>query len=157
MCQMFNFPADKLFYKWEAFSYNSMSTLSLSTFNMDTALALKSQIQRELATEKARSVQTKQAPPGNVRGLDRKFLGTNLRKSDVVSVGGISGSTSGYIAKAEMMDVVAGPSTVTFKGPSSDPADKKRRACEINVSHIFRLIVRPLPARQIHVRKDVGT
>ncbi|KZT40663.1 DNA polymerase alpha, subunit B [Sistotremastrum suecicum HHB10207 ss-3] len=56
MCRIFNLKGEDLFYKWEAFSFNSGSNRRLRLLDLEGARALKAHIQRDLAnkTEQAR-------------------------------------------------------------------------------------------------------
>jgi len=85
MCRMFNISAEDLFYKWEAFKFDGSGVRSFSSLTMESADALRSQIQRGLATK---SLQTKHPLPGNIRGLDAKFLGSNVGRTDTIKTEG---------------------------------------------------------------------
>jgi DNA polymerase alpha subunit B len=85
MCRMFNISAEDLFYKWEAFKFDGSGVRSFSSLTMESADALRSQIQRGLANK---SLQTKHPLPGNMCGLDAKFLGSNVGRADTIKTEG---------------------------------------------------------------------
>ena len=82
---------------------------------MDSVTAIKTQITREL---KESSKRKPQARPNQL------VFPANLQRSRFTS-------RSSHVVKAEPADVHMGGSVdVYFRGPKSDEASKKRRACE---------------------------
>jgi hypothetical protein len=69
MCQMFNVSPNDLFYKWEAYNYSNARRPS-SEFNLDSALALKAQMQRNIATQATGKLTGPQKP---LLSLNRRF------------------------------------------------------------------------------------
>jgi DNA polymerase alpha subunit B len=121
--------AEDLLYKWEALSYSS--TRSLTTFTMDSALVLKTQIQRDITAENSRKQQAQARIGGLSGGMTRgrglgSVRGINGAKAEIATRGKVPTRPA---VKEEVGDV-AGPSRVVFKGPKNNETLRKKRACE---------------------------
>jgi DNA polymerase alpha subunit B len=153
---MFNLSAEDLFYKWEAFDFNSSSTRSFSSFTADSAKALKSQLQRDLANEMNRNIRAKPALPANRRrDFDTKFVGTNLGRTDGTLTGGPSIKLiprTGIAGGSEtLMNSIVSSNKISFKGPRNDPICRRSRACQsLNLCYYPFKAQLSIP-RQVHV------
>ena len=75
MCQMFNVSPNDLFYKWEAYNYSN-ARVALSEFNLDSALALKAQMQRSVAVHASARLT---APHKSILSLNRRIGSSTAR------------------------------------------------------------------------------
>ncbi len=118
VCQLYNMPPQDLLWKWEAIRFKGNSLLSASEnpiFNMDSITAIKAQLTREL---KEGSKRKPQARPNQL------VFPANLQRSRFTS--------RSHVVKTEPSDVhLSGSAAVDFRGPRTDEASKKRRACEL--------------------------
>jgi DNA polymerase alpha subunit B len=134
MCQIFNLTPENLLWKWEALSYSSTS--SFSTFSMDSAHNLKTQIQREMAAENSR----KQKVQSNLNGsMSRGRIPGGMKPRGVSvhskSTAMMSSKSMRPVLGAVKQEIasIAGPSRVAFKGLDNDDASRKKRACKFGL------------------------
>jgi DNA polymerase alpha subunit B len=123
ICQIYNLSPEHLFYKWEAINFNSSTTHSaMSSFSMDSVIALKALLQRELAKESGKKAQ-RAVPAGKAAVVNRSRLPANMAR--VMNTGAKAG-----VIQVKEEQSGAGPSTVTFRGPKLDASSQRDRACE---------------------------
>lgn len=125
MCQNFNLSPENLQYKLEALNFKSSTTRSeISPVTLDSLLALKAQMQRDLTREK--KVQPRTTVTANV---NRFRMPTALNRN--VNLPGVPSSGRSAVAQIKQEGVqVAGPSRVVFSGPKQDEEGREQRACE---------------------------
>ncbi|KAG6830016.1 hypothetical protein H0H92_002544 [Tricholoma furcatifolium] len=126
ICQIYNLSAENLLYKWEALNFRPSSTRSeISDLTMDSIVALKAQIQRDIAKENAKRPQHRMLTTSNTAMVNRSRLPGNILKSTPAVQKPITQ------VKVEEDFGVPGPSTsssITFKGPSKDASSLKDRS-----------------------------
>ncbi|KAG5645477.1 hypothetical protein DXG03_006022 [Asterophora parasitica] len=126
ICQIYNLSVETLLYKWEALNFRPSATRSeISAFTMDSAVALKAQIQRDLAKENARKPQHRTIATTNTALVNRSRIPANMLKNANPT------QRVGVQVKTENGFGVPGPSTsshVVFKGPEMDSASRKDRS-----------------------------
>ncbi|KAF8636025.1 hypothetical protein AX15_000185 [Amanita polypyramis BW_CC] len=116
ICQLYKLKPENLLWKWEANKFSGSTRLvsEISVFNMDSIASIKSQITRELRESSKRKQQTR--PNVFSANLQRPRFTANSAKSMPA------------VIKTETGDVDVGGSVgVSFRGPRSDDASKKRR------------------------------
>ncbi|KAG5639436.1 hypothetical protein H0H81_002307 [Sphagnurus paluster] len=125
ICQMYNISAESLLYKWEALNFRPSATRSeISAFTIDSIVALKAQIQRDLSREKP---QTRGIATTNTAFVNRSRIPPNMIKN--TNIGQLPGVVQ---VKNEEGFGIPGPSTtsiVSFKGPQMDSSSVKSRSC----------------------------
>ncbi|KAI0720520.1 DNA polymerase alpha, subunit B [Cerioporus squamosus] len=131
ICQMHNLSGEDLFYKWEAVRFNQ----GPGQLGMEDLQEVKTRIQRDLAKANA----AKKLLRGNLFGpQSRQFGSTPVKSSARSSLSGPMGTPSRPMVRPqdgfdmsrleEKVVPVAGPSRVTFVGPSTDEDARKARA-----------------------------
>ncbi|KAF8208733.1 DNA polymerase alpha, subunit B [Mycena galopus ATCC 62051] len=122
LCQNYSLSPEELQYKWEAHNFRPSATRSeISPYTLESLSTLKAQIQRDRTTK---SVVQKAVPRNSLMINRGAFRNRNPGpKAAHAAVQVKSEPMDGF-----GMDGIAGPSTVVFKGPSSDPAALKKRA-----------------------------
>ncbi|KNZ81283.1 DNA polymerase alpha subunit B [Termitomyces sp. J132] len=127
ICQLYNLSAETLLYKWEALNFRPSATRSeISEFTMDSIIALKAQIQRDIVKENAKRPQHRAIGVTNTAIVNRSRLPVNMHKTAVVG----QNPTIAQM-KVEEGFGVPGPSkssSVVFKGPANDPSSRKYRS-----------------------------
>jgi hypothetical protein len=127
ICQMFNVSPNDLFFKWEALNYNNSKTLSFSKFSLDSAHALKAQIQRSLAANTGRK------PKNSLQRFGPGPTRINLGRIDGV------GTPADLYPTSESRVVACGngsskdvssPSRIFFKRLDHHTVGRKNGACE---------------------------
>ncbi|KAG6910686.1 hypothetical protein DXG01_008730 [Tephrocybe rancida] len=124
---IYNLSAETLLYKWEALNFRPSATRSeISDFTMESIVALKAQIQRDIAKENAKRPQHRTMTTANTAMINRSRLPPNMHK------GAAASQRSGVVpVKMEEGFGVPGPSTsssVSFRGPPMDPSSRKSRS-----------------------------
>ncbi|KAJ7712429.1 DNA polymerase alpha/epsilon subunit B-domain-containing protein [Mycena metata] len=121
VCQNYSLTPEELQYKWEAHNFRPSATRSeISAYTLESLNALKIHIQRERA---AKNSGPKAAPRTSlVASINRSAF--RNRNSGLKTVQVKLEPT----ADAFGMTGIAGPSTVSFKGPSNEPSARKKRA-----------------------------
>ncbi|KAJ6584826.1 DNA polymerase alpha/epsilon subunit B-domain-containing protein [Mycena capillaripes] len=124
VCRNYTLTPEELQYKWEAHNFRPSATRSeISPYTLDSLNTLKAQIQRERA---AKATVQKTAP--------RTSLVTAINRSAFRSRNPGPKPPNAVQVKLEPtadgfgMSGIAGPSTVSFKGPSNDASARKKRA-----------------------------
>ncbi|KAF5382643.1 hypothetical protein D9615_002794 [Tricholomella constricta] len=120
ICQIYNLSAEALLYKWEALNFRPSATRSeISAFTMDSIVALKALIQRDLAKENVRKPQHRTIATSNIALVNRSRLPANMLKnaSPAQRVGAVQVKSEGF-----------GASHVKFKGPNEDVSSRKDRS-----------------------------
>ena len=124
VCKNYGITPEELQYKWEAHNFSHSATRSeISPYTPDSFASLKLLIQRERATKAA----VQKAPPRTapVTTINRgAFRNRNPANRPVNGAAQIK-----LEPDADGFAMVAGPSTVSFQGPSADAAAIKKRAC----------------------------
>ena len=134
LCHTHNLTGEALFYKWGAMRFNR----GPSQFTMNDVVELKGIIQRDLSKA---NIMKKLARP-TLSGLQSRSLGSTPVKSNARSaLRGPMGTPMKPVVRPqdgfdltrleEKVVPVAGPSRVTFVGPSEDDQARKKRACEL--------------------------
>ncbi|KAF5360776.1 hypothetical protein D9756_004854 [Leucocoprinus leucothites] len=122
ICHNFNISPEDLRWKLEALNFKTTTTHSeIASVNLDSILALKAQMQRELTQKKVQPKPTTVA--ANVSRLRRNIPmpGTNAAPSPAAPAG------RNVVAQVKQEDIqVAGPSRAVFSGPKQD--EKEQRA-----------------------------
>lgn len=128
ICQIYNLTAETLLYKWEALNFRPSATRSeISKFTMDSIVALKAQIQRDIAKDNAKRQQHRTIGAVNTAMVNRSRLPGHAAKTLAVK----QNPTVAQV-KVEEGFGVPGPSTsssVAFKEPANDPSSRKDRSC----------------------------
>ncbi|KAG6844664.1 hypothetical protein H0H87_005032 [Tephrocybe sp. NHM501043] len=127
ICQIYNLSAETLLYKWEALNFRPSATRSeISEFTMDSIVALKAQIQRDIAKENAKRPQHRTMATANTAMVNRSRLPGGMLKPAAPAQ-----RPSATQVKVEDGFDVAGPSAisnVTFRGPPMDLSSRKSRS-----------------------------
>lgn len=155
ICQNFNISPEDLLYKWEAFSFSATRTGPV-IFNLDQALALKRQIQRDMAAETKKAQQAAQARPHLAnfgRGRGSRPSGLERMAFGKASPTPASTRSSNLAGDDRPRTNFAGPSKVAYNGPKQDEASRKKRNCERVPFETYNMFTF---ARQIYVREGVG-
>ncbi|KII90842.1 hypothetical protein PLICRDRAFT_137336 [Plicaturopsis crispa FD-325 SS-3] len=129
ICQNFNISPEDLLYKWEAFSFSATRTGPV-IFNLDQALALKRQIQRDMAAETKKAQQAAQARPHLAnfgRGRGSRPSGLERMAFGKASPTPASTRSSNLAGDDRPRTNFAGPSKVAYNGPKQDEASRKKR------------------------------
>nr|GAT50626.1 predicted protein [Mycena chlorophos] len=127
VCKNYALSPEELQYKWEAHNFRPSATRSeISPYTLESLTALKQQIQRDRVAAAAPKPTAK--PTALVAALNRN----NFRGRGPAAGGGKSQQTQMQTQvkiepDADGFAMIAGPSTVAFQGPSSDPAARKKR------------------------------
>ncbi|KAF8073613.1 DNA polymerase alpha/epsilon subunit B-domain-containing protein [Lyophyllum atratum] len=127
ICQMYNLSAETLLYKWEALNFRPSSTRSeISAFTMESIVALKAQVQRDIAKENAKRQQHRTIATANTAMVNRSRIPAGMLKN--ANMGQRPG---GVQVKVEEGFGVPGPSTsssVVFKAQNMDRTSQKDRS-----------------------------
>lgn len=129
MCKLYNLTAEELLYKWEAFSFSGASR-TVTIFTLESAALLKSNIQRNLASEKVKK--EKERAVRNASGM----MGGGGRSMPKYGNAKMSGMLKAKMGGESRVNSSVGPSRVAFKGHASDEDSRKTRSCEISGSHL---------------------
>ncbi|KAF7365387.1 DNA polymerase alpha subunit B [Mycena venus] len=125
VCQNYSLTAEELQYKWEAHNFRPSATRSeISPYTLESLGTLKAEIQRQ-RTAKA-GVQKAAPRTSLVASINR---GAFRNRNPVAKAANASVHVKlEPTADGFGMEGIAGPSTVTFKGPSNDASARKKRA-----------------------------
>ncbi|KAJ7069986.1 DNA polymerase alpha/epsilon subunit B-domain-containing protein [Mycena amicta] len=124
VCKNHAMSAEELQYKWEALNFRASATRSeISPYTAESLAALKQQIHRDrTATAVPRPAPR---PTALVAGLNR----TGFRGRAANNLPTVTPATQVKVEPdAEGFAIIAGPSTVVFQGPPTDPAARKKRS-----------------------------
>ncbi len=138
LCQNHNISGENLFYRWEAVKFNRGP--SSGQFSSDDVQELRKAIQRDVAKANV----GKKFARGNLSGLQsRNFGSTPVKSGARPAANGAMGTPIKPMVRPqdgfdlsrveEKVAPVAGPSRVTFVGPSTGEEERKKRACESNL------------------------
>lgn len=103
---------------------------------MDSIVAMKASIQRQLAQESGKKAQ-RAMPPGSAAAVNRSRIPPNMAR--VINTGAQVG-----VIQVKEEQSGAGPSRIMFKGPNSDASSRKDRACEFRDVYTFSLCLIPV-------------
>ncbi|KAJ6557301.1 DNA polymerase alpha subunit B [Mycena vulgaris] len=124
VCQNYSLTPEELQYKWEAHNFRPSATRSeISPYTQASLATLKAQIQRERTTK---SVQAREPPRTSLVAAINRSAFRNRNPGPKASLPAqvkLEPTADGYA-----MTGIAGPSSVAFQGPSSDPPARKKRA-----------------------------
>ncbi|KAJ7134424.1 DNA polymerase alpha/epsilon subunit B-domain-containing protein [Mycena epipterygia] len=123
VCQNYSLTPEDLQYKWEAHNFRPSATRSeISAYTLDSLNTLKVQIQRERASK---STLQKEPPRTSlVAAINRSaFRNRNPGPKPTGAQVKLEPTADGF-----GMTGIAGPSTVSFQGPSTDAVARKKRA-----------------------------
>ncbi|KAJ7163302.1 DNA polymerase alpha/epsilon subunit B-domain-containing protein [Mycena filopes] len=125
VCENYSLTPEDLQYKWEALNFRPSATHSeISAYTLDSLNALKIHIQRERAAKNtghgAAAPRTSLVASINRSAFRNRNPGPKAANPVQVK---LESTTDGF-----GMTGIAGPSTVSFKGPSNDPSARKKRA-----------------------------
>ncbi|KAJ6512102.1 DNA polymerase alpha/epsilon subunit B-domain-containing protein [Mycena vitilis] len=124
ICQNYNMSPEELQYKWEAHNFRPSATRSeISPYTIESLTTLKAQIQRERA---AKSAPQRAAPRTSLVAAINRSAFRN-RNPGPKPAGAVQVKVEPP-ADGSGMEGIAGPSTVSFKGPSNDASARKKRA-----------------------------
>ncbi|RDX53350.1 DNA polymerase alpha, subunit B [Lentinus brumalis] len=146
ICQMHNLSGEDLFYKWEAVRFNQ----GPGQLGMEDLQEVKTRIQRDLAKANA----AKKLMRGNLSGrLSRQFASTPVKSTARSSLSGPMGTPVRPVRPQDGFDMsrleekvvspagLAGPSRVSFVGPSTDDdALKTRTLLDDRIDHFGELV-----------------
>ncbi|KAJ7505482.1 DNA polymerase alpha/epsilon subunit B-domain-containing protein [Mycena galericulata] len=124
LCQNYALTPEDLQYKWEAHNFRPSATRSeISAYTTESLATLKAQIQRERAT--ASAITKPQPRTSLVASINRSaFRNRNPGKTAAAPVRvKLEPTADGF-----PMEGIAGPSTVSFQGPSTSASARKKRA-----------------------------
>ncbi|KAI0770357.1 DNA polymerase alpha, subunit B [Fomes fomentarius] len=133
LCQNHNISGENLFYRWEAVKFNRGP--SSGQFSSDDVQELRKAIQRDVAKANV----GKKFARGNLSGLQsRNFGSTPVKSGARPAANGAMGTPVKPMVRPqdgfdlsrveEKVAPVAGPSRVTFIGPSTGEEERKKRA-----------------------------
>ncbi|KAJ7631987.1 DNA polymerase alpha/epsilon subunit B-domain-containing protein [Mycena polygramma] len=119
VCQNYTMSPEELQYKWEAHNFRPSATRSeISPYTIESLTTLKAQIQRELA---AKSAPQRAAPRTSlVAAINRNAFRTR-------NPGPSTGAVQVKLEPTADGLGMAGPSTISFKGPRNDTLARKKR------------------------------
>lgn len=147
LCKNYTLTPEELQYKWEAHNFRPSATRSeISPYTLESLNTLKAQIQRERA---AKATVQKTAP--------RTSLVAAINRSAFRNRNPGPKPANGVQVKLEPaadgfgMAGIAGPSTVSFKGPSNDASARKKRTCAC-LDHFLNLRSECLIDRYMHMK-----
>jgi DNA polymerase alpha subunit B len=154
LCQIYNISAENLFYKWEAINFASRSVQF--SFTMDSAHALKAQIQRDLAAESSRRQQAKSnmlagMNKGRPSGMAR--LGVRADATAAPSITSMPRSDKFGGVIRDNISRTTGPTKVSFTGLKSDEDSRRKRACEFDTGSLSTFVIFGL--RQVYARENI--
>ena len=155
-CQQLNMSGEDLFFKWEAMRFNR----GPSQFSVTDVNDIKKSVLREA---QARMGVSKRMAKGALAGpQSRNFASTPVKSGVRSNPNGPMGTPIKPMVRPqdgfdlsrmeEKVVPAAGPSRVTFVGPSEDEEERKRRTCE------YRVVIDDTrtcswPSRPLHVRE----
>ena len=126
ICRDYNISPEDLRWKLEAANFKISTTHSeIASVTLDTIVALKNQIQRDLTRER-------KVPPKSTVAVNTSRMRRNVLLPGTAPVAGTAAPTGKTVAQIKQENIhIAGPSQVLFSGPSQNEAVRKKRACEL--------------------------
>ncbi|TDL17712.1 DNA polymerase alpha, subunit B [Rickenella mellea] len=125
ICQQYTISPEDLFYKWEAMNYNRpmahLGSVSLDVFTMDSVHALKAALHSDAAA-KTKKLQQRAALNASM-GRSKAETGLRFSKSALASGAAVTPGAAGIMGAGSSKVSIR----VSFKGPSDNPNERKKR------------------------------